>query len=65
MTSDDIKPAASSPAVGIAPASGRPRNADEPPTATLQREGARPIKLAEQFSVAGLGGSAGSLGAFE
>ena len=47
------------------PTAGPLRNADPPFTPALPREGARPTKLAEQFAVVGLGGSAGSLLAFE
>ena len=47
------------------PTAGPLRNADKLFPPPLPREGGRSTKLAEQFAVVGLGGSAGSLLAFE
>ena len=43
------------------PTAGPLRNADQPFTPALAREGARPTKLAEQFAVVGLGGVAAGI----
>ncbi|WP_210522002.1 chemotaxis protein CheB [Hymenobacter terricola] len=49
----------------ITPFKDMPRDGDEPVTATLQREATHPDHSAATFPLVGLGGSAGSLAAFE
>ncbi|MDB5236059.1 MAG: hypothetical protein JWR44_3052 [Hymenobacter sp.] len=58
-------PSLDEPAVVITPAGEMPRDADEPNTPTLLHEAARPEDGADRFPLVGLGGSAGSLSAFE
>jgi two-component system CheB/CheR fusion protein len=65
MNSKEIPLAADEPAVVITPPEDLPRDADEPLTPTLLRELARPDEPADRFPLVGLGGSAGSLVAFE
>ena len=65
MTTNDFPPAADEPGLSITPPNEMPRDADEPATPTLVREVARPGPDADKFPVVALGGSAGSLAAFE
>ena len=56
---------AGEPGIVITPPDDMPRDADEPLTPTLLREIARPDEPIDRFPLVGLGGSAGSLVAFE
>ncbi|WP_201980697.1 CheR family methyltransferase [Hymenobacter rubidus] len=65
MNPNEILSAAEEPAISITPAGDMPRDADEPLTPTLLREAAHAEDAADKFPLVGLGGSAGSLVAFE
>ncbi|GAB3868904.1 chemotaxis protein CheB [Hymenobacter segetis] len=53
------------PGIHITPAGEMPRDGDEPITGTLAREARQPEHVADKFPLVALGGSAGSLAAFE
>ncbi|MBF9221136.1 CheR family methyltransferase [Hymenobacter ruricola] len=66
MTPNDLEPATDEPGVVLTPLKDLPRDADEPLTPTLLREAGRLDEAAaDKFPLVGLGGSAGSLAAFE
>ncbi|MDB5271344.1 MAG: hypothetical protein JWP58_4384 [Hymenobacter sp.] len=66
MTSPDSTPAApDEPGILITPPGEMPRDGDEPLTGTLAREALHPAHAADKFPLVALGGSAGSLSAFE
>ncbi|MFD2720713.1 CheR family methyltransferase [Hymenobacter monticola] len=66
MTPNDLAPSTDEPGVELTPPGDLPRDADEPATPTLLREAARPDEApADRFPLVGMGGSAGSLVAFE
>jgi two-component system CheB/CheR fusion protein len=67
MTEHDLTtpPAAHQPGLAITPPDEMPRDGDEPRTPTLRREAARAGAAGTAFPVVALGGSAGSLVAFE
>ncbi|MDO7851750.1 CheR family methyltransferase [Hymenobacter convexus] len=66
MTPKDLVQPAAEAGITITPGEDMPRDADEPATPTMLREAARPEDGgADKFRLVGLGGSAGSLAAFE
>jgi two-component system CheB/CheR fusion protein len=65
MTSNDLPPVNNEPGLAVTPPDDLPRDSDEPATDTLLRESARTSYQADRFPVVALGGSAGSLAAFE
>ena len=65
MTFNKITSSADEPGLLVAPAKEMPRDGAEPATPQLLREVAHPDNSAAHFSIVGLGGSAGSLVAFE
>ncbi|GAC1587854.1 MAG: chemotaxis protein CheB [Hymenobacter sp.] len=65
MNPDDLLPSPDEPAVVITPSQDLPRDGDEPATPTLLREVKRLHDATDKFPLVGLGGSAGSLAAFE
>ncbi|WP_197076689.1 CheR family methyltransferase [Hymenobacter terrenus] len=65
MTPNEFSSDTDEPGVKVTPLSNLPREGDEPITAMMMREITRPNELADRFPLVGLGGSAGSLTAFE
>ncbi|HEX8329056.1 MAG TPA: CheR family methyltransferase [Hymenobacter sp.] len=66
MTPNDFSSPTDEPAIVLTPPEELPRDADEPLTPALLREAGRPENSsAATFPLVGLGGSAGSLSAFE
>ena len=65
MTTTDLPPDTDEPGLAIVPPDEMPRDGDEPATGSLLREAARTTHQTDKFPVVALGGSAGSLVAFE
>ncbi|MBO2012677.1 CheR family methyltransferase [Hymenobacter negativus] len=65
MTPNDLPLATDESGLTITPPDEMPRDADEPTTETMLREAARTAHQNDKFPVVALGGSAGSLAAFE
>ena len=65
MTLNDSLSEDTEPGLVITPPDDMPRDSDEPATGALLREAARDTQPGDRFPLVALGGSAGSLVAFE